>query len=120
MPAYTLLCEKCKKHSELFCSISKYDKELKSAICPYCSSAKLHRDYQADNIYSTVKEIRTVGQLADYNTKKMGSKLQEIEEQKPKQEKQWYQNPKYGSLTRKEINKLTPEQKKKYVLKGEK
>lgn len=121
MPTYNLFCENCNADIEFFCSISEYDKFMKEIKCPSCSSKKLYRNYQEDNIYSTVREIRTVGQLAEHNTKKMGSKLsEEYEKNKPSSKKQWYQDEKLGDASRKEINKMTPAQKKKYVLTGKK
>lgn len=122
MPSYNFKCEDCDSEIELQCSISEYPDLIKNIRCPGCSSVNVHRDYSNDNIYSSVREIKTIGQLAEFNTKKMGSKLQEeYEKNKPKEEvAQWYQNSKLGDASRKEINKMTKEQKKRYVLTGKK
>lgn len=123
MPTYNFYCEKCKAKFDLECRISEYDQIFKNIDCPNCSSTdSIYRDYNADNIYSTIREIRTVGQLAEHNTKKMGSKLTEEYAKKKEAEPQkpWYHNPKLGGATRKEINKMTIEQKRKYILKGQK
>lgn len=122
MPLYNFECQKCESEIELQCSISEYPNLVKNMTCPGCGSIKIYRDYSKDNVYSTVREIKTVGQLAEANTKKMGSKLQEeYEKNKPKEEvAQWYQNSKLGDASRKEINKMTKEQKKRYVLTGKK
>lgn len=120
MPVYNFVCEDCNAEIELSCSISEYPEMIEDLNCPACSSKNVHRDYSQDNIYSTVREIRTVGQLAEANTKKMGSKLQEEYEKNkgPEPQKPWYQDSKFGDASRKEINKMTPQQKKKYVLTG--
>lgn len=121
MPIYNLYCEDCDQDIEIFCKVSEYETKMKNIVCPNCTSRNVYRNYQEDNIYSTVKEIKTVGQLAEHNTKKMGSKLtEEYEKNKKPENKQWYQDSKYGAASRKQINKMTPEQKKKYILKGDK
>lgn len=121
MPEYNFYCEDCDQDIEIFCSISEYDTKIKNIVCPSCTSRNIYRNYQEDNIYSNVKDIRTVGQLAEYNTKKMGSKLQEeADKNKKPEQKPWYQSSKYGSASLKEINKMTKEQKKKYILGGDK
>ena len=122
MPTYNFICDNCNQNIELFCSIKEYDKYTKNIACSNCSSKNIHRNYEEDNVYSTVKEIKTIGQLAEANTKKMGSKLTEEYEKNKKEEpkKPWYQDSKFGSANRKEINKMTNEQKKKYILNGKK
>jgi hypothetical protein len=121
MPNYNLYCDDCDQEIEIFCSIKDYDTRMKNIICPNCCSRKIYRNYQEDNIYSSIKEITTVGQLAEKNTKKMGSKIdEEYHKNKREESKQWYQSPKYGEASRSEINKMTREQKKNYILKGKK
>jgi len=94
---------------------------MKNVICPSCASRNIYRNYQEDNVYSTIKDIRTVGQLAEYNTKKMGSKLnEEYEKTKIPEKKPWYQSEKYGKASKQQINKMTKEQKKDYILGGDK
>ena len=122
MPIYSLYCDDCLQEIEIECKISEYDSRMKQIICPSCSSRKVYRNYESDNIYSTIKEVKTLGQLAEKNTKKMGGKLKEEQEKKQAKEppKPWYHDSKLGDASRKEINKMTPEQKKKYILKGKK
>lgn len=122
MPEYNLYCEDCDQDIEIFCKISEYETRMKNITCPNCTSRNVYRDYRQDNIYSSVKDVKTIGQLAEKNAKKMGSKIAEEREKTKKKEpeKQWYQNSKFGDASRKEINKMTAEQKKKYVLNGKK
>jgi hypothetical protein len=121
MPTYNLYCEDCDQDIEIFCKISEYEIRMKNIVCPNCISKNVYRNYQEDNIYSSVNDIRTIGQLAEFNTKKMGSQLaEEYEKNKKPETKQWYQHNKYGDATRKQINSMTPEQKKKYIIEGKK
>lgn len=121
MPTYNFCCEKCLAKFDIYCLINEYDLTFKKLSCPECASKRIYRDYESEDIRGTVKEIKTIGQLADYNTKKMGSKLQEeAEKNKKPEQKQWYQSTKYGDATRKQINSMTPEQKKKYIIEGKK
>ena len=75
MPRYTFLCEKCGEYSEMVSSISEYDKALSEYKCPECNSTKVVRSYEDDNTYCSVKEIKTVMQLAEANEKKYGKEL---------------------------------------------
>ena len=121
MPIYSFCCDKCSNKFDLQRQILEYEEMIKNLSCPKCKSLKVYRDYQEDNIYSTVKEIRTVGQLAEYNTKKMGGKLKEQEAKKEEEEnkkKPWYHDKKYGGATQKEISKMSEKKKKDYILKG--
>jgi hypothetical protein len=121
MPRYSLLCEDCSLCIEIECSISEYDTKMKSVICPECASKNVHRNYQDDNIYSSVKEINTIGQLADHNTKKIKSKLSEqdaMNKELLKNDKPWYHS--YASSSNKEINKMNKKEKRNYILKGSK
>jgi len=77
MPEYTFRCDKCHELSSLVCSIQSYDDEVKSIKCDHCKSKKLHREYFCDNVHGHVNEIRTLGQLAEANTKKYGSEVVE-------------------------------------------
>lgn len=116
MPEYHFICEKCETYSVEYWYISEYDDKIKKSKCHQCGSKKVHRAYDVDNIHTTVKEIKTIGQLAESNTKKLGKYgLEEKMKQdntvvdKQKKEKQ--------DLFRK-INKMTPEQKEKWIING--
>ena len=75
MPRYTFLCEKCGEYSEMVSSITEYDKALSEYKCPECNSKKVVRSYEDDNTYCSVKEIKTMMQLAEANEKKYGKEL---------------------------------------------
>lgn len=75
MPEYTFRCEKCGGGSFLYCSISEYDEKFAKMKCSLCGSKKVYREYHNDDIYGTVKEIKTVAQLAEANEKKYGKEL---------------------------------------------
>lgn len=75
MPRYTFKCPECDTYSELICNISEYDEEFKKYKCPCCNSRLTYRSYEDDGIYASVKEIKTVAQLAEANEKKYGKEL---------------------------------------------
>lgn len=120
MPEYNLYCDDCDQDIEIFCSISEYENKMKNIVCPNCTSRNIYRNYQNDNIYSSVKDIKTIGQLADLNAKKMGSKLREEVDKKAKPEspKPWYHE--FATASNREINKMTDKQKTKYIMEGKK
>jgi len=121
VPEYNLYCDDCNQNISIFCGISEYDTRIKNTICPNCTSKNVYRNYKEDNIYSTIKEIRTIGQLADSNEKKNKSILNELEAKKKeskKEEKPWYH--KNSTATNKEINKMDKKQKAKYIMESKK
>lgn len=75
MPEYTFECKKCRELSSLICSISEYDDKFSKYKCPHCKSKMVFRSYIDDDIHATVKEIKTVAQLAEANEKKYGKEL---------------------------------------------
>jgi hypothetical protein len=124
MPIYNLYCEDCNLDIEIECPISKYDSAMKNIVCPECTSRNVHRNYSHDNIYSSVKSVKTIGQLADKNAKLKKSSIQEElhkkKESTPEALKLWYKDSKYGEATPKEINKMNDNQKLKYIMEGKK
>lgn len=119
MPIYDLLCDVCLQEIELECSIAEYDTRMKNIVCPNCTSRCVYRNYANDNVYSSVREVKTIGQLADKNAKKMSSQIKEHEDKNKKQEtKPWYSE--HTTVTNKEFNKMTDKQKAKYIMEGKK
>ena len=109
---YDYKCQECGYFMEdVYQSIK--DEALK--ICPSCNKDGLSRVVYG-GLGSFMKDVKTVGQLADRNWKNMGSyKRSEIESQN--------NNMSDGSKKRKlmrEINAMTADQKKNYIIKGEK
>lgn len=99
---------------------SIHDKPKKK--CPKCGKNTLERIIYGGIGFTISKDPTTIGQLADKNYKDNKSRIDEInakkEEEKPKEDVPFYH--KYGNATRTEINKMTPQQKKNYILKGKK
>lgn len=124
MPTYDLYCDDCLQEIEIECSISDYDNRMKNIVCPNCTSKNVYRDYSRDNVYSSVRDVKTIGQLADKNAKVNQSKINEMKHKKQESTaevpKPWYKNDKFGTATPKEINKMSTEQKTKYIMEGRK
>lgn len=117
MPEYHFRCQKCDTVSVEYWLISEYDDKIKKNKCHHCKSKKVNREYLLDNIHGTVKEIKTIGQLAEANTKKLGrygleEKMQKDNKIVPKEAKD------KKDLMRK-INKMTPAQKQKWIVEGD-
>jgi putative FmdB family regulatory protein len=121
MPTYDYECSNCEHLvPDIYQKID--DKPLKK--CPSCGKNKLFK-VVTGGLHASVKNIKTVGQLADANAKKNKNKLNEIASKKKEETQQepkpWYHDPKYGeNASNKEINKMTKEQKIRYVMEGKK
>jgi len=89
--------------------------------CPRCGKDSLYRMIYG-GLGHFVKETKTIGQLADKNWDRMGHyKKSEIEQKS--MEKRQESSPVFssaGPATSKEINKMTKEQKTKYIIEGKK
>lgn len=90
-------------------------------LCTKCNNHSLNRVISG-GLGSFCKEAKTIGQLADKNWTKLGKyQRSEIEEKRKKEKEQKTSYfDKLGSASKKEINKMTAEQKKKYIITGEK
>ena len=119
MAIYEYKCKACEHFFEEEISIKKYKKKKK---CPSCGKHKLKRILSAPDI-SVRQESTTLGQLAESNAKKMGR--YELEDRRHHQQKERQDNKELGKLkrdtrkTQKEINNMTPNQKKKYIIEGD-
>lgn len=119
MPLYDYECSSCGNIVEdVFQKVD--DKPLKK--CPECKKYKLFK-VMSGGLHVSVKDVKTLGQLADYNSKKHKSQIQEAEHKKlesqPKQEKSWSEKH-GGNATKREINKMNEHQKIKYIMEGRK
>ncbi len=115
---YDYVCEDCSHEiKDVYQSI----KDDALVQCPSCGKNSLQRVIYG-GLGSFMKDTKTIGQLADKNWSRMGSyKRSEIEQSKKdkvSQEKSPFAD--LGNATKKEINKMTPEQKRKYIMTGEK
>jgi putative FmdB family regulatory protein len=115
---YDYRCETCDYNMiDVYQSIH----EEALANCPNCGSDSLQRVIHG-GVACFVKDIKSIGQLADKNWSTLGTyKRSEIEEQgKTKASKEQSIFSSTGNATRKEISTMTPEQKTKYIMEGKK
>ena len=115
MPTYEYRCSACGHDFEVIQSI----KDKTKRKCPKCKKSKLERVFGAPFIFMK-GDPQTLEHWAERNTEQMGryelgDKRGEQEEAKKKAAKG---TPK--GATKKEIRKMTPEQKKRYIEKGTK
>lgn len=117
MPTYDYKCNSCEHEiKDIYQSFS--EDALKK--CPSCGQESLYRVIYG-GIASFVKDVKTIGQAADKNWKSMGSyKRSEIEaKQKDSAANQSSPFSSAGKATKKQINKMSAEQRKKYIITGE-
>ena len=117
MPKYDYVCESCcHEINDIYQSFSE-DALIK---CPSCGQDSLHRVIYG-GLGTFVKEAKTVGQLADKNWNRMGRYQKSEIEQKRKEATKSQESPlsSFGKASRSQINKMTPEQTKKYIITGE-
>lgn len=115
MPLYDYQCNSC---NYLMSDVYQHITEDSLVICPSCNKAELQRIIYG-GIYASVKDVKTIGQLADKNWKDIGHyKRTEISSQQ--REKSQTVFPEAGQASRKEISKMTIEQKTNYIMTGEK
>ena len=117
MPEYSFHCEKCSYDFSELWSITSYEDRLKTVCCPECHSNKVYRDYQEDSVVVSYHEVKTIGQLAEKNTKKMGK--YHLEDRMREDNMELHKKNKEASAKRRKLNKMTAEQKHKYVMEGE-
>ncbi len=85
--------------------------------CPNCDSKSLERIISG-GLGAFVKDVKTIGQLADHNWKKLGSyeKSDRVHQDKRViEEKPQF----YGNASKSQISKMTEAQKQKYIITGE-
>jgi len=120
MPKYDYECSGC-EHQLIDVQQSFHDEALTK--CPECGEDKLFR-IVTGGIMAKVNNIDTIGKLADYNSKKHKSQMEEAahkqREDNPPPPKPWYENPKYGGATSREINRMNGNQKLRYIMEGKK
>jgi putative FmdB family regulatory protein len=120
MPTYDYECSSC-EHKVLDIRQSFNDEPLTE--CPECGKLKLFR-VVTGGLMTKVNNIDTVGKLADKNSKKYKSQIDEAaakhKEENPSPEAPWYHNQKFGGATPKEINKMSKQQQFKYIMEGRK
>ena len=113
MATYEYKCETCEHFFSEELSIKKYRKRKK---CPSCKKNTLQRVIGRPTVFIKDSPV-TIGQLAEQNTKKMGH--YELEEKQRQDNKELRKAKKEARKSQGEINKMTKEQKKKYILEGD-
>jgi len=116
MPIYDYECKDCGAEvSDVFQRVT--DPELKR--CDACGKDSLYR-VVTGGLHSFMAGSNTIGSLAEKNTKKYKSQINEMEaakrESQPSVEKPWHHE--HGSKSMKEINKMSEAQKVKYIREG--
>lgn len=107
MPKYDYICDKC-NHEIVDLYQSIHDEAL--VECTSCGQNALRRVIYG-GLGSFMKDPKTIGSLADHNWSKKGHyEKSDIESQSKPKEKKSYA---------KEINKMTNDQKTKYIMTGE-
>jgi putative FmdB family regulatory protein len=116
MPRYDYVCDHC-DHKMIDVYQSIHDDSLTD--CPSCGQKALRRVIYG-GLGSFMKDPKTIGGLADYNWSKKGNyERSELESKnnKPEDKSMFSQ---FGNASKKEINKMTDDQKTKYIMTGEK
>ena len=109
---YDYVCSKCDHEmKDVYQSIK--DKPKKK--CPECGKNGLERVIYG-GCFAFVKNVNTIGQLADKNTKEMGHYQRSEIESKSNEGNEARET----KNLRKEINKMTPKQKQRYIMEGKK
>ena len=116
MPIYDYECRDCGAEvSDVFQKVT--DPELKK--CEVCGTNGLYR-IVTGGLHGFMAGSETIGGLADQNTKKYQSQINEMEaakkELQPEAKKPWHHE--YGSKSMKEINKMSEAQKVRYIREG--
>ena len=117
MPTYDYKCESCDYEVEIAHGFN--------APTPKCETCKHDLKIVINQApMAFIKgEAKTLGQLSEQNTKKMGryeleDKRHHQQQGKVKEEKSWWQ--KSGDATSQEIGKMNAKQKAAYIKKGKK
>jgi len=115
---YDYKCDNCSHElKDVYQSI----KDEALTECPSCGKDTLCRVIYG-GLASFMKDANTIGQVADRNWSKMGSyqksDIEHKNSEKKTEEKSVFSS--FGTASTKEINKMTNEQKRKYIITGEK
>lgn len=115
---YDYECDKCgHTMQDVYQSI----KDDAFTQCPQCLKHSLNRIIHG-GVYVTVKDVKTIGQLADKNWNNLGHyKKSELSAQASEKERANMSALSHaGSASKKEITKMTDSQRERYIITGEK
>jgi putative FmdB family regulatory protein len=123
MPIYVFKCEECDYELEVEQSIKKPTPNRKK--CPECGKNKLERLLFAPHVYNKPGDDNiSIGLLSDRNAdrfsddqKKAIDKKNGVKRSVKKEKKAFWET---SDKNLKDISKMTPQQKKKYIETGEK
>lgn len=113
MPLYDFECKECKYYDEV-----RQAHDAPSIIkCPCCDKKTLRKVFINAPSISVRGEPNTIGQLADRNTRKMGTyeKQDRIERDKPKNNSEAEERRRNN----RKINSMTPTEKIKWIKEGD-
>lgn len=112
MPVYHYKCSNCPEDFETFHSI----KEPLRKVCPSCKNQSLTVVLDGPPDIISKGEIKTIGQLAEANSKKMGKELlqKKMDQDGMTDKINLYEKKK----EMRKLANLTPEQKTKYIETG--
>lgn len=112
MPTYHYKCSNCPEDFEIFHSI----KEPLWKVCPSCQNETLGVVLDSAPVIMNKGEIKTIGQLAEANSKKMGKELlqKKMDQDGMTDKINLYEKKK----EMRKLANLTPEQKTKYIETG--
>lgn len=114
---YDYICDECSNEMK---DIHQSIKDNALVTCPACGKDSLRRVIYG-GLGSFMKDCKTIGSLADRNWSKKGSyERSEIEAKSQKSTGETSYFSSFGSASSKEINKMTDDQKTKYIMTGEK
>jgi len=120
MPTYDYECSACEHLVE---DVVQRLEEKPLKKCPKCGRHKLERLISGGLLVS-VKKVETIGQLEEHNNKKYKSQINEAQakkrEETPQAPREWFQDPKYGGASSQDINKMSKQQKARYIMEGRK
>lgn len=114
---YDYVCNEC-DHRIIDYYQSIHDDAI--TLCPKCGQHSLQRCITG-GLGSFMKDVKTIGQLADKNYSNLGHYKRSEIEQKCKENIKQQQSPlsQFGKASKTQINKMTQEQKHKYIITGD-
>lgn len=113
MPTYDFECEPCAYYTE----IKQRPSDPSTHICPLCEEETLKKVFISPPYMSVRGDVKTLGQQADKNTKKMGR--YELEDKNRENNMDLHKKHKEVSAKRRKINNMTPQQKVKWIREGD-
>ena len=115
---YDYYCGEC---NHTMADVYQSIKDSALTRCPSCGKDSLERVIYG-GLASFCKNTTTIGQLGDDNWKKMGHYKRSEIETKAKEDSKAAESPfqNFGPASKKDIMKMTPQQKKRYIMEGKK